>query len=88
MAQTDQRTVPMPEDFLSWRKENPGKELFPGMTEYQACGLSVYGSYYKPHHSRHKNVHGDIAKTTDNFTKPMAGFEPATARLRIECSTN
>lgn len=35
----------MPEDFLSWREENPGKELFPGMTECQACGLSVYTSF-------------------------------------------
>lgn len=37
--------VPMPEDFLSWREENPNKELFVGMTECQACGLSVYTSF-------------------------------------------
>jgi hypothetical protein len=36
--------APMPKDFVSWREENPGKALSGGITECQACGLSVYTS--------------------------------------------
>ncbi|MGB5961238.1 MAG: hypothetical protein WBG73_11310 [Coleofasciculaceae cyanobacterium] len=33
---------PMPNDFRSWREENKDKECPNGVTECQACGLSVY----------------------------------------------
>lgn len=33
---------PHPHDFRSWREMNMGKELPQGVTECQACGLSVY----------------------------------------------
>ena len=32
---------PTPDDFLSQRQENPGR-MFSGVTECQACGLSVF----------------------------------------------
>ncbi len=35
---------PLPEDFLSWRQENPNKECPPGGSECQACGVSVHSS--------------------------------------------
>ncbi|RUT00422.1 hypothetical protein DSM106972_075500 [Dulcicalothrix desertica PCC 7102] len=33
---------PCPEDFLSWREENPEKECPKGTSECQACGVSIY----------------------------------------------
>lgn len=36
---------PMPEDFRSWREQNPGKTISGDITECQACGLSVYTCY-------------------------------------------
>jgi hypothetical protein len=33
---------PQVDDFRSWREENPDKDLSQGITECQACGLSVY----------------------------------------------
>ncbi|MFM6040223.1 MAG: hypothetical protein ACKPBB_21005 [Sphaerospermopsis kisseleviana] len=33
---------PLPEDFLSWRQENPNKECPSGLSECQACGVSVH----------------------------------------------
>jgi hypothetical protein len=36
--------IPQPEDFFSWRIENPGKECHPDITECQACGASIYPS--------------------------------------------
>lgn len=34
--------LPQPEDFLSWREKNPVKSCPKGVTECQACGLSVF----------------------------------------------
>ena len=33
---------PQPEDFLSWREQNPNQSCPKGVTECQACGLSVF----------------------------------------------
>lgn len=32
------------EDFLSWREENPHKDCPTGVSECQACGVSIYAS--------------------------------------------
>lgn len=34
--------LPSPDDFRSWREENRNKQCPEGVTECQACGLSVY----------------------------------------------
>lgn len=36
--------VPLPEDFMSWREENPTKPCPAQISECQACGVSVYSS--------------------------------------------
>jgi hypothetical protein len=36
--------IPLPEDFLSWREENPTKPCPATISECQACGISVYSS--------------------------------------------
>jgi hypothetical protein len=36
--------TPQPQDFLSWRQENPNKECPTSISECQACGLSIHSS--------------------------------------------
>jgi hypothetical protein len=36
--------IPLQEDFLSWREENPSKPSPTQIPECQACGISVYSS--------------------------------------------
>lgn len=36
---------PEPEDFLSWRQENPERQCPKGTSECQACGVSIYLSW-------------------------------------------
>ncbi|MEH2295074.1 hypothetical protein [Nostoc sp.] len=35
---------PQPKDFLSWRQEFPDKECPTGLSECQACGVSIHSS--------------------------------------------
>lgn len=36
--------IPQPKDFLSWRQENLDRECPAGLSECQACGVSIHSS--------------------------------------------